>query len=66
MIPFAGLGTLVSGYAVKKFKLTCTKTLKYCICMAVLSSLLSPMFLVYCEPARLAGIEAHYPNDPMR
>ncbi|KRY89697.1 Solute carrier organic anion transporter family member 4A1 [Trichinella pseudospiralis] len=62
MVPFAGAGTLFSGYVVKQFRLTRDKTLKYCILMELSGLILSPMFFVYCEPTKFMNIQASYPT----
>ncbi|VDO97030.1 unnamed protein product [Soboliphyme baturini] len=62
LVPFAGLGTMTSGYIVKRLRMSCRCTLKFCIIMAVGSLLLSPMFFVYCKPALLIGVQSDYPN----
>uniref|UniRef100_A0A0N5ABZ2 Solute carrier organic anion transporter family member n=1 Tax=Syphacia muris TaxID=451379 RepID=A0A0N5ABZ2_9BILA len=63
MVPMAGIGTVFSGFIVQRFRLSCVKTLKFCISLLFFSLLLSPMYLVYCDHDQLAGIETPYPVD---
>lgn len=63
MVPMAGIGTMFSGFVVQRFRLSCMKTLKFCIGLLLCSLLLSPMYLIYCDHDPLAGIEEHYVVD---
>ncbi|VDM47791.1 unnamed protein product [Toxocara canis] len=63
MVPMAGMGTMFSGFVVQRFRLSCVKTLKFCIALLMCSLLLSPMYLIYCDHDQLAGIETHYELD---
>ncbi|KHN74701.1 Solute carrier organic anion transporter family member 4C1 [Toxocara canis] len=66
MVPMAGMGTMFSGFVVQRFRLSCVKTLKFCIALLMCSLLLSPMYLIYCDHDQLAGIETHYELDNLR
>ncbi|VDM11523.1 unnamed protein product, partial [Wuchereria bancrofti] len=63
MVPMAGIGTMFSGFIVQRFRLSCVKTLKFCIALLMCTLILSPMYLVYCDHDPLAGIEEHYEMD---
>ncbi|MFH4976664.1 hypothetical protein AB6A40_003373 [Gnathostoma spinigerum] len=63
MVPMAGIGTMFSGFVVQRFRLSCVKTLKFCIALLMCSLLLSPMYLIYCDHVHLAGIETLYRED---
>jgi sodium-independent organic anion transporter len=63
MVPVAGLGTMSSGYIIKRFRLSCPATLKFSIAMVIFALVLSPMFLVYCSHSPLIGVETRYPNE---
>ncbi|EJD76399.1 organic anion transporter [Loa loa] len=63
MVPMAGIGTMFSGFIVQRFRLSCVKTLKFCIALLMCTLILSPMYLVYCDHDPLAGIEEHYEVD---
>lgn len=63
MVPMAGIGTMFSGFVIQRFRLSCVKTLKFCIALLMCSLLLSPMYLIYCDHDTLAGIESHYDID---
>ncbi|VBB26707.1 unnamed protein product [Acanthocheilonema viteae] len=63
MVPMAGIGTMFSGFVVQRFRLSCVKTLKFCIALLMCTLVLSPMYLVYCDHDPLAGIEEHYEMD---
>uniref|UniRef100_A0A915AIU1 Solute carrier organic anion transporter family member n=2 Tax=Parascaris univalens TaxID=6257 RepID=A0A915AIU1_PARUN len=65
MVPMAGVGTMFSGFVVQRFRLSCVKTLKFCIALLMCSLLLSPMYLIYCDHDHLAGIETHYEVDKL-
>lgn len=65
MVPVAGFGTLMSGYIVKRFELNVQRTMKFCISVCLFSLVLTPMFLVYCEPMQLVGVQTHYPSEPL-
>lgn len=54
---------LLSRYVIKRFRLTCPSTLKFCIAMVVFALVLSPMFLVYCDHSPLVGVETLYPHE---
>jgi hypothetical protein len=62
MVPMAGIGTMFSGFLVQHFRMTCRKTLQLCVAMVVLSLILSPMYLIYCDHDKLVGIETNYPD----
>ncbi|VDN60463.1 unnamed protein product [Dracunculus medinensis] len=63
MVPMAGIGTMFSGFVIQRFRLSCVKTLKFCIALLMCSLLLSPMYLIYCDHDTLAGIESYYDID---
>ncbi|MCP9264893.1 Solute carrier organic anion transporter family member [Dirofilaria immitis] len=63
MVPMAGIGTMFSGFIIQRFRLSCVKTLKFCIALLMCTLILSPMYLVYCDHDPLAGIEEHYEVD---
>ncbi|TKR73690.1 hypothetical protein L596_020973 [Steinernema carpocapsae] len=63
MVPMAGIGTMFSGFVVQHFRLSCAKTVKFCIGLLMISLCLSPMYLIYCDHVQLAGIESHYPTE---
>ncbi|VDN07111.1 unnamed protein product [Thelazia callipaeda] len=63
MVPMAGIGTMFSGFIVQRFRLSCVKTLKFCIMLLMCTLVLSPMYLVYCDHDPLAGIEEYYEVD---
>uniref|UniRef100_A0A914VA58 Solute carrier organic anion transporter family member n=1 Tax=Plectus sambesii TaxID=2011161 RepID=A0A914VA58_9BILA len=62
MVPMAGIGTMFSGFLVQHFRLTCRKTLQLCVAMIVLTLIMSPMYLIYCDHDKLVGIETGYPD----
>jgi hypothetical protein len=57
----AGFGTMFSGLIINRFRLSCARTLQYCIVLVLCSLLLSPMYFIYCDHDQLVGIERHYP-----
>uniref|UniRef100_A0A5S6R1R0 Solute carrier organic anion transporter family member n=1 Tax=Trichuris muris TaxID=70415 RepID=A0A5S6R1R0_TRIMR len=57
MVPFAGVGTLFSGYVVKRFHMSRSATLKFCVFMELCSFVLSPMFVFYCDPAKFVNLQ---------
>ncbi|KAI3421311.1 hypothetical protein GPALN_014930 [Globodera pallida] len=63
MVPMAGFGTMFSGLIIHRFRLSCVRTLQYCIALVLCSLLLSPMYFIYCDHDQLVGIERHYPVD---
>ncbi|VDP12890.1 unnamed protein product [Onchocerca flexuosa] len=63
MVPMAGIGTMFSGFIIQRFRLSCVKTLKFCIVLLMCTLVLSPMYLVYCDHDPLAGIEEFYEVD---
>ncbi|CAJ0583631.1 unnamed protein product, partial [Mesorhabditis spiculigera] len=63
MVPMAGIGTMVSGFIVQHFRLSCCQTIKFSICLLALSLLLTPMYLIYCDHDPLVGVEQHYPGS---
>uniref|UniRef100_A0A8R1TPU4 Solute carrier organic anion transporter family member n=1 Tax=Onchocerca volvulus TaxID=6282 RepID=A0A8R1TPU4_ONCVO len=63
MVPMAGIGTMFSGFIIQRFRLSCVKTLKFCIALLMCTLILSPMYLVYCDHDPLAGIEEYYEVD---
>ncbi|KAL3088825.1 hypothetical protein niasHS_009117 [Heterodera schachtii] len=63
MVPMAGFGTMFSGLIIHHFRLSCVRTLQYCIALVLCSLLLSPMYFIYCDHDQLVGIERHYPVD---
>ncbi|GMR30135.1 hypothetical protein PMAYCL1PPCAC_00330, partial [Pristionchus mayeri] len=63
MVPMAGVGTMLSGFIVQHFRLSCVKTLKFSIGLLLMSLLLTPMYLIYCDHDPLVGMEKHYPGS---
>lgn len=63
MVPMAGFGTMFSGLIIHRFRLSCVRTLQYCIALVLCSLLLSPMYFIYCDHDKLVGIERQYPVD---
>ncbi|CAJ0959416.1 unnamed protein product, partial [Mesorhabditis belari] len=63
MVPMAGVGTMLSGFIVQQFRLSCVKTLKFSIALLFFSLLLTPMYLIYCDHDPLVGVEEHYPGS---
>lgn len=63
MVPMAGFGTMISGMIIHRFRLSCVRTLQYCIALVLCALLLSPMYFIYCDHDQLVGIERHYPVD---
>ncbi|CDW52093.1 sodium independent organic anion transporter [Trichuris trichiura] len=59
MVPSAGVGTLFSGYIVKRFHLSRSATLKFCVFMELCSFILSPMFVFYCDPADFVNLQGN-------
>jgi len=63
MVPMAGIGTMMSGYVIQKFRLSCSRTIKFCIMLLVASLLFTPMYFIYCDHDELVGIETDYPES---
>jgi hypothetical protein len=63
MVPMAGIGTMLSGFVIQHFRLSCVRTLQFCIALLVCSLLFSPMYFIYCDHDQLVGIERHYPVE---
>lgn len=63
MVPMAGIGTMMSGYVIQKFRLSCVRTIQFCIMLIFLSFCITPMYFIYCDHDPLVGIEAKYLDD---
>ncbi|CAD5233443.1 unnamed protein product [Bursaphelenchus xylophilus] len=63
MVPMAGIGTMFSGFIIHKFRMSCVRTLQFCVALLICALLLSPMYFIYCDHDHLVGIERHYPVD---
>lgn len=60
---FKGIGTMLSGFVVQYFRMSCLRTLKFCIALLICSTILSPMYFIYCDHDKLVGIERDYPIE---
>ncbi|KAI1723390.1 organic anion transporter polypeptide (OATP) family domain-containing protein [Ditylenchus destructor] len=63
MVPMAGCGTMLAGFLIHHFRMSCVRTLQFCVVLVVCSLMLSPMYFIYCDHDQLVGIERHYPVD---
>ena len=63
-VPMAGLGTMLSGYVIQRFRLSCARTIKFCILLLIASLLFTPMYFIYCDHDQLVGIETNYFGEP--
>lgn len=63
MVPMAGIGTMLAGFIIHHFRMSCVRTLQFCILLVICSLMLSPMYFIYCDHDQLVGIERHYPVD---
>uniref|UniRef100_A0A7E4UYT0 Solute carrier organic anion transporter family member n=1 Tax=Panagrellus redivivus TaxID=6233 RepID=A0A7E4UYT0_PANRE len=63
MVPMAGIGTMLSGFVIQRFRLSCVHTIKFCIALLVASLVFTPMYFVYCDHDPLVGIETDYPTN---
>uniref|UniRef100_A0AC34RHL5 Solute carrier organic anion transporter family member n=1 Tax=Panagrolaimus sp. JU765 TaxID=591449 RepID=A0AC34RHL5_9BILA len=63
MVPMAGIGTVMSGYVIQRFRLSCARTIKFCILLLVASLFFTPMYFIYCDHDKMVGIETDYPSD---
>lgn len=66
MVPMAGMGTMASGFLVKYFAMSCEKTMKFSIMFLIMSLILSPMYLIYCDHSPVVGVETSYPPPDAR
>jgi organic anion transporter 4A len=64
MVPMAGIGTMFSGLVIQKFRLSCARTIKFCILLLIASLLFTPMYFIYCDHDELVGIETNYFGEP--
>ena len=61
--PSGGLGTLMGGYAVKRFRMTREQILKMYIYCQIIAIPCLLAFLCYCEDAKFAGVNVSYYSD---
>ena len=62
-IPSAGVGTILGGWIVKRFNMSCDQILSFCKWTTLLGILVLPAFLVPCDNVTYPGINAPYPVD---
>lgn len=59
-IPAGGGGTFVGGYLVKKLKLSCSGTMKFCMIASMFAALFTVSFFLSCPNLHFAGITDSY------
>ena len=55
-----GLGTFLGGYFTKKFELSCSGTIKFCIICCIIATFFSGCFLISCPNLNFAGVTIPY------
>lgn len=55
-----GIGTYLGGYAVKKFMLCCSKTIKFCMISSLIAAIFTVCFLLSCPNINFAGVTSVY------
>lgn len=59
-VPSGGGGTFLGGYLVKKLKLSCSGTMKFCMIASMFAALFTICFFLSCPNLQYAGITNSY------
>jgi hypothetical protein len=60
IFPAGGGGTFFGGYLIKKLKLSCSGTMKFCMIVTMFAALLTVCFFLSCPNLHFAGINDSY------
>ena len=60
LLPAGAGGTVVGGLVIEKLKLTCRHIIRIQAVLACLITLGCLLFIMICDPATFAGVNAHY------
>lgn len=59
-VPAGGGGTFLGGYLVKKLKLCCSGTIKFCMIASMFAALFTICFFLSCPNLNFAGVTSSY------
>lgn len=59
-VPAGGGGTFLGGYLVKKLKLCCSGTIKFCMIASIFATLFTICFFLSCPNLNFAGVTSSY------
>ncbi|XP_039261491.2 solute carrier organic anion transporter family member 4C1-like [Styela clava] len=62
-VPGGVVGHVLAGYLVKRFNMSTTDILKYCVVCCISVIALSPILLLHCDASAVAGVNVPYGNS---
>ena len=60
MIPAGGGGAIIGGFVIKRWHLTCSQIMKFCVGTLTISALSTIVMIAYCPDRNIAGVNVPY------